>query len=103
MVPRTASVLTQNNIFPQFSSRANAYVYPISVHLERAPPEVLAEYIDDVMKKSEYVLVDTTTDNQASNAIIENINNLDYLTYAAADGIYLFKKNYQGDPTFNVP
>jgi uncharacterized membrane protein len=103
MVPRTASVLTQNNIFPQLSSRVNAYVYPISIHLERAPPDVLDEYINDIMNKSEYVLVDTTTDNEASTAIIETINKLDYVTYAAADGIYLFKKNYPGDPTFNAP
>ena len=96
MVPKNASVLTQNNIFPHFSSRINAYVYPIAVHFERAPPDAIDKYINDTIQKSEYVLVDTITDNQTSTAIIEKINNFgNYATYAAADGIYLFKRNYE--------
>ena len=104
IVPRNASVMTQNNIFPHFSSRTNAYVYPLTVHLERAPPDAIDKYINDTIKKSEYVLVDTITDNQTSSAIIEKLNDFgNYGTYATADGIYLFKKNYQGDPIFHVP
>jgi len=103
MVPRKASVLTHNNIFPHFSSRTNAYVYPIRVHLERAPPEAIDKYVNDTINKCEYVLVDTTADSQTTAEIIEKINYLDYVTYAAGDGIYLFKKNYKGDPTFHVP
>jgi uncharacterized membrane protein len=95
MVPSNASVLTQNNIFPHFSSRTNAYVYPIRVHLERAPPDAIDEYINSLINKTEYVLVDTITDNQTSTAIIEKIDDFGhYVTYAVADGIYLFKNNY---------
>jgi uncharacterized membrane protein len=103
MVPRNASVLTQNNIFPHFSSRVNAYVYPIPIHLERAPPDAINKYINDTISKCDYVLVDTATDPSASTALIGKLNNLTYVTYAAADGIYLFKRNYQGDLTLNVP
>jgi uncharacterized membrane protein len=104
VVPKNASVLTQNNIFPHFSSRTDAYVYPIALHFERAPPEAIEQYINDIISKSEYVLVDTITDNQTSTAIIEKINiSGNHAPYAVADGIFLFKKNYSGDPIFYVP
>ncbi len=103
MIPRDASILTQNNIFPHFSSRTNAYVYPISLHLERTESELVDKYINDTIEKSEYVLVDLKTDNEASTAIIGKLKYLDYVTYATADGIYLFRKNCIGDHFFDVP
>ena len=104
MVPTNGSIITQNSIFPHFSSRTNAYVYPIAIHFERAPPEAIEQYINDIINKSEYVLVDTISDNETSTAIVEKINTSgNFATYAFADGIYLFKKNYLGDPIFYLP
>jgi len=102
LVPNDASILTQNNIFPHFSSRSNSYVYPVPVYIEKAPPEAIDNYINDIVEKSEFVLIDSTTDFFSSNAILTKIDSMDvYGVYANVDGIRLFKKNYQGELVFN--
>jgi uncharacterized membrane protein len=104
IVPQNASILTQNNIFPHFSSRLNAYVYPVSAYSANAPPDEMDKYLKDIIQKSEFILVDGVTDPATSAAVIEKANAVGaYRTYASADGIYLLKKDYQGDPVFYVP
>ncbi len=104
IVPRNVSILTQNNIFPHFSNRVNAYAYPVPVILERAPPDAINKYINETIQNSDFILVDTITDPLASSAVIERANDLGiYGIYASADGIYLLKKDFQGDPVFHVP
>ena len=101
IVPSNASILTQNNIFPHFSNRVNAYAYPVDVILTRAPADAMDEYLDNILQKSDFILVDTVSDPLASTAIIAKADNLGvYGTYAAGDGIYLFKREFQGDPVF---
>jgi uncharacterized membrane protein len=104
LVPKNASILTQNNIFPHFSNRVNAYAYPVEVILNRAPPDAMDAYLDEIVKKSDFILVDSISDPSASTAIIAKADALGaYGTYANADGIYLLKKGFQGDPVFQVP
>lgn len=104
IVPLDASILTQNNIFPHFSNRLNAFAYPIDVILSRAPPDAMDKYLNETIQKSDFILVDATTDLSTSNAIIEKAEVIGvYGTYAAAEGIYLLKKDYQGDPVFYIP
>jgi len=103
-VPANASVLTQNNIFPHFSSRSNAYVYPIGLALDRAPPDKMNLYLNNLMQNSEYTLVDDVTDSATASLVIDRIeNNQSHGLYAFADGIYLFKRGYQGLPVFYIP
>jgi uncharacterized membrane protein len=97
LVPLNSSILTQNNIFPHFSSRANAYVYPIAPVLQQAPQEI-DFYIDGLFEKSEYVLADVVSDSYTANLIISRINETKYGLYAFADGIYLYKLGYEGHP-----
>jgi uncharacterized membrane protein len=98
LVPPNASVLTQNNIFPHFSGRLNAYVIPLPHAVNYAPEEMKA-YIDQLINKSEYVLVDVKTDMYgASDQIFNRIWRMDFGLYAAEDGIYLFKRGYNGEP-----
>lgn len=98
LVPNDASILTQNNIFPHFSNRINSYVYPVSVYIEKAPPEAIDNYINDLVNKSEFVLIDFATDFFSSDAILKKIDSTDiYGVYAIVDEIRLFKKNYQGE------
>ena len=99
MVPENASVLTQNNIFPHFSNRINAYVYPISKMKNYARNET-QNYIDELFEISEYVVIDVLTD-QSVEAFLEETFNGNYGIYAMIDGIYLFKKGYVGKPVFN--
>ncbi len=98
MVPENASVLTQNNIFPHFSNRIDAYVYPISEVTEYAPNEIL-NYIDGLFKISEYVVIDVLADH-STDAFLKETQTRNYGIYANVDGIYLFKQDYIGDPIF---
>ncbi|MGQ9460016.1 MAG: DUF2079 domain-containing protein [Candidatus Bathyarchaeaceae archaeon] len=98
LVPPNASVLTQNNIFPHFSSRLNAYVVPLPHAVDYAPEEMKV-YVDQLLNKSEYVLVDLKTDMYgASDQIFNRVWRMDFGLYAAEDGIYLFKRGYAGEP-----
>ena len=104
LMPRDASILTQNNIFPHFSNRLNAYVYPVEVILRRAPVEAMDEYLNETLQKSDFILIDIITDPLASAAIRAKADAVDiYGIYAAADGICLLKKDYRGGPVFYVP
>jgi uncharacterized membrane protein len=104
IVPRDASILTQNNIFPHFSSRVNAYAYPVPVILDRAPHDAMDQYLNEIILKSDFILVDTITDPSTSAAVIERVDVIGiYGVFAYADGIYLLKKDFQGDPVFHVP
>ncbi|MCK4433879.1 DUF2079 domain-containing protein [Candidatus Bathyarchaeota archaeon] len=103
-IPKTASVLTQNNIFPHFSSRTNAFVYPIGLVLERTPPDKMDKYLNNIMQNSEYALVDNVTDSYTASLVIDRIeNNQTHGLYFFADGIYLFKRDYRGPPVFYIP
>lgn len=94
LIPPSASVSTQNNIFPHLSRRLNAYPYPMS--------------------GVEYLLVDTrsiwysipTPHHLLSGnipptfgeLISELASNGSIGLLCAGDGIYLFKKGYVGSP-----
>lgn len=102
-VPANASILTQNNIFPHFSNRINAFVYPTSLILSRVPPEEIDLYINDLVQKSEYILVDNVTDPYITSLVINRTeNNQSHGLYAFADGIYLFKSGYQDPPILYI-
>ena len=104
IVPRDASILTQSNVFPHLSNRVNAYAYPDSVILERASPDEMDSYIDEIIQKSEFILMDALTDPSASTAVLAKADALGtYGIYAYADGIYLLKNGFQGDPVFSIP
>lgn len=104
IVPPNASILTQNNIFPHFSNRINSYVYPVEVILDRAPSAAMDIYIDEIVQKSDFILVDNTTDLLTSTAALAKANAIGtYSLYAYVDGISLLKKDFQGDPVFYEP
>ncbi|HVP92822.1 MAG TPA: DUF2079 domain-containing protein [Acidobacteriota bacterium] len=94
LVPSNASILTQNNIFPHFAQRSNAYAYPLPDAFEFAPNNV-TKYADQLIMRSDYVLVDTKSDAETANAILTRI----WFTYTQtfklqkySDGIYLYVK-----------
>jgi uncharacterized membrane protein len=98
IVPDNASILTINNIFPHFSRRIDAYVYPLDSMIQGYNGTELQNYIGDLFKKSDYVMTDNTTDPYTTNLIFSRIQSVDYgRLYAYGDGIYLFKKNYSGE------
>jgi uncharacterized membrane protein len=94
LVPSNVSILTQNNIFPHFSNRLEAYVYPLPHVFDFAPREA-REYVDQIMLKSEYVLVDTGYDRETALHIISDVTRRyeGFTVLRYEDGIYLYKRD----------
>lgn len=98
LVPSNASVLTQNNIFPHFSNRLNAYVLPLPSAMEFAPNE-MSLYVNQLLNRSDFVLIDVKTDvYNASDLIFGRIKTIDFGLLAHKDYVFLYKRGYQGDP-----
>lgn len=87
-IPPNASVLTQNNLFPQLSSRADSYLYP--------PQDSTAmEYILADSTSSTYVQGPTL--NQTMKVMLPHfISTEGYGVVADDDGVLLLKANYSG-------
>ncbi len=99
LVPPNASVLTQNNIFPHFSGRVNGYVCPLPYAVDYAPDDVKM-YLDQIINKSEYILVDVKTDEYEASELIfsSSIWKQNFGLFADEDGIYLYKRDYKDSP-----
>jgi uncharacterized membrane protein len=98
IIPNTASITTQDNIFPIFSRRMNAYPYPNKT------------LVDNTLV--DYILVDTRnmwyhvnvpfphieTDIPYFDELISEVTrDRTFGLLVAFDGIYLFKKDYRGE------
>jgi len=93
LIPQNDSVLTQNNIFPHFSNRENAYVFPLQQVFSYASREA-DEYTNYLFIKSDYVLIDLQYDDDWGRFLLTKIRqharNFTLLEYE--DGIYLYRK-----------
>ena len=100
LIPPNASVLTQNNLFPHFSGRLNAYVCPLPRSVSYAP-EDMKTYVDQLINKSEYVLVDMKTDTYGASGLIfgSRMWRQSFGLFATEDDVYLYKRDYEGFPT----
>jgi len=101
LVPSNASILAQNTVFPHVSDRINAYVIPVidspSEH------EALAEYINQEINESDYVLLDLNAyDIWKSYVLNEITNDSRFSVYAVGGSLVLFMKSYEG-PLIFVP
>jgi uncharacterized membrane protein len=67
-VPKDASILTQDNIFPHVSHRVDAYVIPDRWIHSGDIREIAVEFVNQTMDHVEYVLVDSKTDHLAYSA-----------------------------------
>ncbi len=104
LVPRNASILAQDNIFPHVSDRFEAYTIP-SPGWEGFSSISIETLNDTLAKKPEYIIIDLKADNQYSRAIGETIlwtlSRFDAPPYGLLleyDGIYLFKLGYRKLP-----
>jgi len=93
LVPQNASVLTQNHIFPHFTDRSNAYVYPLPFAFEYVP-DAMNDYVNQLFMKAKYVLVDTKYDTATANAILVRIQYYSprFTLLKSEDGVYLYVK-----------
>jgi len=96
MIPKNASILTQNNIFPHISSRINAYVLPPS-SITQEQREILKDYVNYLINESEYILLNIRQRDYWTQFTLNEIlsGNL-FRPYAFTRWAVLFKRNYEG-------
>ena len=103
MVPSNASILTQNNLFPQVSHRVNAYVVP-KPFLDTGCRDLIIEFLNQTIDDVDFILVDIKSDPQSSRIIFYLMQDSHkHEIIASADGIFLFKKEYAGKATMLAP
>lgn len=96
LIPPGSAVLTQNHIFPHVSARLNAYVIPIVGRFDND-----TVYIDGLINKSEYILLDLWSWDDLSAMVFDKITKSgSFGVYALGSKSLLFKRDYQGPPTF---
>lgn len=93
-VPEDSSVMVQNNLFPYFATRKNAYI--------RSADTTYYQFLEvKGMVDPEYILVDERHDKSFNNikSFIQNLlkSGEYYGIWVYADGIYLLKKDYHGE------
>jgi uncharacterized membrane protein len=111
LVPADASILTINSIFPHFSSRQNAYVYPLGWLVQKyndtqyeLQNATLQNYIEGLFGNSTFVMIDFQADHFTSELIKNGTERVGgYGVYAnSTDGfISLYEKGYTG-PTITL-
>lgn len=69
MIPQNASILTQDNIFPQVSHRVDAYVVP-NRFLNSSIRNLVIDFLNQTLDNVEYVLLDNKTDPIATEFIL---------------------------------
>lgn len=94
LVPKNASILTINNLFPRFANDINAYVVPYGLPLS---------YTLTHFNNTDYILVDSTGYIWGAQYGVIKALTQGYGLYAETDGFYLFRKGYSSDPIINIP
>ena len=90
-VPRHASVLTQDNIFPHLSSRKNAFVLPPPFGMEEREWNRSMEHI--LNNQPDYILLDVATDHHGvADFAFGWIENNCLSLEGTADGVFLFRR-----------
>ncbi len=102
-IPKNASVLTQNKVFPHVSSRTNAYVYPLDwmigkYNSTKNQTDAWETYVERLFAESDYVIIDATDNYTASWMLSRIYQKADYGLYVQGENAYLFKKGYLEAP-----
>jgi uncharacterized membrane protein len=103
-VPSDASILSDNTLFAQVSSRSNAYAIPSISPLWIDHASECRDFTNELLGKVDYVLVDFKADPLASSVLFSLIqNSSSFRTLASADSVLLLKRDYVGDGTMLLP
>jgi len=109
LIPPTASVLTQFDIFPHVSDRTNSFVIP--PRFEAFKESTYRDYVKSLFNENiEYVLIDINPDlrldvhRKVSTVALTEIEKAgDYGLYASTDGVLLYKLDYTGSLKLYTP
>jgi hypothetical protein len=100
LIPPSASILTQNSIFPHVSSRINAYLVPIVIFSELQQRKAMENWVRQLINESEYVLLDLRASDYWTLFVRQEISNGQFGPYALTYSFVLFKRDYEGAPMF---
>jgi uncharacterized membrane protein len=96
MVPVNASILTQDNLFPHFSNRPDAYVMVPPTYKDVKTWKEAINWITRL--EPEYILIDLETDpHNTIRYAFTSIRQDNYQLLAFYDNIYLYKHDYVGE------
>lgn len=102
LIPRNASIITQDNIFPHVSDRSDAYVVMPQIQGDTPLWKKAAQFILGL--NTTFVLVDLKMDAYIAVILLSNtIAKNEYGLYAYADKILLLERYYVGKPVFFQP
>ena len=102
LVPRTESILTQNNLFPLFYDRSNAYVIPHSTYF--SPGASFEGTFTSYLNRSRYALVDLRTSLVEAGFVLTHSTDLRaFGVVASDDGAILLGRGFSGPPSSFVP
>ncbi len=101
LIPVGASVLTTNHLFPQVSSRPDAFTVPVDRYLP--DNETLAQDLDAWANQSRYVAVDYAVDPLGSEILITDANLSNFGVRSAENGAVLLQRGWTAGPTLWLP
>ena len=101
LIPPQASVLTTSHLFPELSSRPNAYVVVDGAYLRGN--ENISGDLNAWVNRSNFVAIDYRVDPTAATFYRYYSNLSAFGLYAAEDGAYLYERGWQGAPSFWMP
>lgn len=101
MIPPTASVFTTSHLFPQVSSRVDAYNFPQVSYF--AGNTSFQSVIDRYVDESTYVLIDYQVDSFGAYAMAYFANLSGFGLLAADQGAYLYERGWSAPPQLWVP
>ena len=97
LIPKNASVLAQNNIFPHLAERLHAYTW--------LPPDsgAIVDYAIGDISHPEFYMPIPNENFTYSQIFYMLLDTGQYGVYALVDSIILIKKNYNGEPVLLKP
>jgi uncharacterized membrane protein len=101
MIPPQSSVLTTPALFPELSSRPNAFVLPVSSYFTSGRTFVGA--LDGYVNESHFLLYDTATDPYNAWIMQEFVNFSGFGVLAEADGAVLYERGWALPPQLWTP
>lgn len=101
LIPDGASVLTTGHLFPQLSSRHNAFVVPSHRYLPVG--ETIEQDFDNWANQSSYVAYDYNLDREDAQILVTAANLSGFGVLASSAGGVVLERGYEGSPVMWTP
>ena len=103
LVPEDAFVFTQHDLFPHVCHRVRAYTTLFTFRVDFFEYDILfpRTIVERENGDFEYILMDRTSEASLTRQFTPSASatlHSDYGLYAKGDGVFLFKRGFQGEP-----